>query len=139
VCRLHPGQVLPLPCFSIGIAPVAFGFSGGLVFSIAGGTVLLSLVACCLIGGIGCLLIKGRTLLIFELYPCALRLPFLSGRGYSHTLFLPSKTVRFRRCHCGAVGVKARSFCIRSGAPAIAEIVVFFVSHIRVPLGVSSF
>ena len=36
------------------------------------------------------------------------------------------------------MGFKARSFCIGSGAPAIGEIVVFPVFHIRVPLAVSS-
>lgn len=137
MCRLHTGYVLPLPCFSIGIAPVAFGFSGGLIFRVASATVLLSLVARCFLGlggSIGCHLVKGCTLVLFELFPRALRLPFVPGRGYSQPLFLPCETVRFCGFPCDAVGVKESSFCIGSGATAIGEIVVFLVSHIYVPL-----
>jgi hypothetical protein len=132
--------VLPLPCFSIGIAPVAFGFLGGLILGVAIATILLSLVARCLVGfgcSIGCHLIKGCTLSLFELYPSALRLPFIPGRGYGHTLFLPCETVGFCGFPCDAVGVKEGSFCIGSGATAVGEIVVFLVSHICLPSAVS--
>ncbi len=104
--------------------------------------VLLSLFACYVLGlgsSIAFHLFKGCTLLLFELYPCALRLPFIPGRSYSQALVLPCKTVRFCGFLCDAVGVKASSFCIGRGATAIGEIVVFFVFHICVPFEVSSF
>jgi hypothetical protein len=75
-----------------------------------------------------------RAASLFELIPGALRLPFVPGRGYSQTLFLPCKSVRFRGYLCGAVSVKESSFRIGSGATAFGEIIVFLVSHISVPL-----
>lgn len=129
--------VLPLSCFSVGIAPVAFGFSGGLIFCVARAALFLGFGSCCFLGlggGIGCNLLKGSTLLFFELYPRALGLPFVPGRSNSQTLFLPCKTGRFCGFLCDAVCVKASSFCIGRGAAAIGEIVVFFVFHDYAPL-----
>ena len=102
---------------------------------------MLNLLARGILGfdcSIGCHLIFGCTLLLFELYPCAFCMPFIPRRGYSHALFLSREPVWFCGLFCEAVSLKAGSFGIGSCTAAIGEIVLVFVSHICVPLDVSS-
>jgi len=136
------GHILPLSCFSVRIASVAFGLLRGFIVSVARATVLLSLLACCIVSlrsSVDFHLLQSCTLVLFKYCPRPLCLPLVSCSSYSQTLFLPCNTVWF----CGflrvAVGLKAISFSIASGAPAIGKIVVSFVSHVSVPFGVSSF
>lgn len=86
---------LPLSCFSIGVAPVALGFSGGLIVNDARNSIILKLLAgidlgsCC---SIGCRLMDHclglNTLLLFALCFDALCTPFVPGYGCRQTLLL---------------------------------------------------
>lgn len=138
-CLEHEKRTLLLSRFALGVAPIAFGFSGSLVFDDACDHVVLALPArvnC----GIGCRPVSRRlgidTLLLFELCPFTLRTSFVPGRGCRPTLFLPGKAGRLCGFLCGTMASKEGSFCFGGGTAAIAKIIVSTVFQIRIPLEV---
>jgi hypothetical protein len=147
VARFRNGlqkQSLFLSRLAIGVASIAFGFAGGFILDNSSDPVFRDLLARFDLGAersIGCRLLfrclRENTLLLFELYPFALRTPFFPGRGYCQTLFLPREPSGLRGFSRRVTSLKESSFRFGSGAAAIGEVIFSDVFQICVPIEVS--